>query len=159
MDRSLTDKVTAYLRSHHVLTLATTGPEGVWAAAVFYVNDGFTFYFLSAPASRHSRNLALNPRVAGTIQEDYSDWPQIKGVQFEGEARRIQGAEQAKTLGLYGLKFAVVGQLHQAPPEIVKAMDKVAWFKVVPSRLYFIDNSLGFGHRDEVSLGTEATPA
>lgn len=159
MSNSLSQRVSGYLHDHHVLTLATTGPAGVWAAAVFYVNDGFNFYFLSAPTSRHSQNLALNPQVAGTIQEDYNDWPEIKGVQFEGEARRLQGAEQAQALKLYGQKFAVVGQLSQAPAKIVKAMSKIAWYKVTPTRLYFIDNSLGFGHRDEVPLGTEATLA
>ena len=47
-----------YLNSHHVLTLATHGPEGVWAAAVFYTNDGFRLYFLSAGHTRRARNMA-----------------------------------------------------------------------------------------------------
>ena len=152
MSHSLNDKVLSYLGNHNVLTLATTGPEGVWAAAVFYVNEGFTFYFLSAPTTRHSRNIAHHPTVAGAIQEDYKNWPEIKGIQFEGEARRLEGPEQAKAIELYGRKFPIVGKLDQAPPEIVKAMSKIAWYTVVPTRLYFIDNSRGFGHRDEIPL-------
>lgn len=38
-------------------------------------------------------NLAHDPRVAVTIQEDYSDWLEIKGVQLEGVASEISGAE------------------------------------------------------------------
>jgi hypothetical protein len=32
----------SYLEAHNVATLATNGPEGPWAAAVFYANTGFT---------------------------------------------------------------------------------------------------------------------
>ncbi len=65
------DKALAYLRDHNVMTLATIGAQGLWAAAVFYVNDGFTLYFLSAPTSRHSLNIESQSTVAATIQEDY----------------------------------------------------------------------------------------
>jgi len=149
---SLHEKTLAYLREHNVMTLATSGPQGLWAAAVFYVNDGFTLYFLSAPTSRHSLNIDTRPIVSATIQEDYRDWRAIKGIQLEGEASRIEGAERAAAIARYGSKFPIVGNLAQAPAEIVKAMSRIVWYKVVPVRLYFIDNSLGLGHRDEVPL-------
>ncbi|HBY99625.1 MAG TPA: pyridoxamine 5'-phosphate oxidase [Chloroflexi bacterium] len=152
MSRSLRDKALAYLRAHNVMTLATTGPRGLWAAAVFYVNEGFTLYFLSAPTSRHAMNIEAHPGIAATIQEDYRDWPEIKGIQLEGEAHRVEGVERATVVLRYGAKFPVVGNLPQAPKEIVTAMNRIAWYKVIPSRLYLIDNSLGFGHRDEVPL-------
>jgi uncharacterized protein YhbP (UPF0306 family) len=148
----LRDKALAYLHDHNVMTLATTGPHGLWAAAVFYVNDGFTLYFLSAPSSRHSLNIEAQATVSGTIQEDYKDWREIQGVQLEGEARRIEGSEQAVAIARYGLKFPIVGNLASAPTEIVKALSRTVWFKVVLTRLYFIDNTLGLGHRDEVPL-------
>ena len=141
-----------YLRNHNVLTLATYGPEGLWAAAVFYVNEGFTFYFLSSPNSRHSRNLTKCPDVVGTIQEDYKNWSEIKGIQFEGEAQQLEGVEQAEAIRHYGAKFPLVGNLDQATTEIVTAMSKITWYKIIPMHLYFIDNSLGFGHRDEMLL-------
>ena len=141
-----------YLHGHHVLSLATQGGAGLWAAAVFYVSDGFTLYFLSSPASRHCLNLAQDPRVSATIQEDYADWPEIKGVQLEGNAREISGDEELHARKLYGGKFPVVGKLAQAPTAIVKAMAKVRWYKIVPERLYFIDNAAGFGHRDEIDF-------
>ena len=149
---SLREKTLAYLSDRNVMTLATIGPQGLWAAAVFYVNDGFTLYFLSAPTSRHSLNIEAQPTISAAIQEDYKDWREIKGIQLEGEARRIEGAEQAAAISRYGLKFPIVGNLATAPAEIVKAMSRIAWYKVVPTRLYFIDNSLGLGHRDGVPL-------
>lgn len=149
---ALRQTVLEYLHDHNVMTLATHGPQGLWAAAVYYVNDGFTLYFLSSPESRHSRNLAADPVVSATIQEDDGDWRNIKGIQLEGEASRAGGVEQSIAMTRYGLKFPVVGNLAQAPAEIIDAFRRVVWFKVVPSRLFFIDNSLGFGHRDEVRL-------
>ncbi len=150
MTTSLQEKALAYLRDHNVMTLATTGPEGLWAAAIFYVNHGFNLYFLSAPTSRHSLNIEAQPRVAATIQEDYEDWPDIKGIQLEGEVKRITGVEQAAAVARYGLKFPIIANLSQAPEEIVRAMNSIAWYKVIPDRFYLIDNSLGLGHRDEV---------
>lgn len=139
-----------YLRSHHVMTLATQGADGPWAASVFYAADGFTLYFLSSPTSRHSANVASNPRVAVTVQEDYADWPQIKGVQAEGVVAELSRDEEALVRRLYGEKYPVVGKLAQAPAVIVQAMTKVRWYRFVPDRLYFIDNAAGFGQRDEV---------
>jgi uncharacterized protein len=149
---ALRARVLEYLRAHHVMTLATHGRDGPWAAAVFYVNDGFTFHFLSGPKSRHSVNLAANPRVAATIQEDYADWPEIRGVQLEGVASGISGDEEQRARALYGEKYPVVGKIAKAPAAIVAALAKVRWYRIVPERLHFVDNSRGFGHRDEVVL-------
>lgn len=146
------ETVLTYLQDHQVATLATSSNEGPWAAAVFYVNDGFTLFFLSSPTTRHSLNLTQNSRVALTVHEDYSDWLEIKGVQIEGVACEISGEEEQRARRLYGKKFPVVGMLAQAPAAIVKALAKVRWYKVVPRRLYFIDNAAGLGHRDEIIL-------
>lgn len=145
-------KALDYLQGHNVATLATGSGGDIWASALFYVNDGFTLYFLSQPSSRHCLNLGQNPRVAVTIQEDYADWLEIKGVQIEGCAAEISGSEEEKARSLYGQKFPVVGLLAQAPAAIVKALAKVRWYRIVPSRLFFIDNSAGLGHRDEIDL-------
>lgn len=146
----LRTKVLDYLKAHHSLTVASCGAEGVWGAAVFYVNDGFRLYFLSAPTTRHSRNIARDARVAVTIQDDCADWRQIKGIQAEGQAVEVGGAEESRARELYGAKFPVVGKLAQAPAVIVKALTKVRWYRFEPERLYFIDNSAGFGHREAV---------
>ena len=145
-------KALDYLQNHNVMTLATQGIERPWAAAVFYVNEGFNLFFLSLPSSRHALNLEANPWVSATVQEDYRNWHEIKGIQLEGKAIRIEGVEQAAAAVRYGLKFPVVGNLTDAPEEIIAALGRIVWFKVAPARLFFVDNSLGFGYRDEVLL-------
>jgi uncharacterized protein YhbP (UPF0306 family) len=132
------------------MTLATIGPEGPWATAVFYVNNGFALYFLSAGHTRHSRDIAGNSRAAAAIQEDYEDWPSIKGIQLEGVVSRLQDAEGRRARSLYEEKYPFI---KNATPQIRLGLARVNWYQLLPSRLHFIDNSKGFGHRDEISLG------
>ena len=141
-----------YLASHNVITLATHGEGGLWAAAVFYVNRDFRIYFLSSPKSRHSLDIEADPQVAATIQEDYGDWPEIKGIQLEGSARRIKGREKEEAVAAFRAKYPLLREFKAAPISIVEAFNRMAWYELTPTRLYFIDNSKDFGHRDEVPL-------
>jgi uncharacterized protein len=152
MADALRARVLAFLEAHHVVTLASVGAEGPWAAAVFYASRGFTLHFLSAPTTRHSRNLAADPRVAATIQEDLADWRAICGVQLEGRVRELEGEEAEEARRTFGLKFPLVAAPAQAPPAIAAALARVRWYELAPARLHFVDNSAGFGHRDEVPL-------
>lgn len=149
MPGALRERVLAYLRTHHVMTLATHGAGGPWAAAVYYANDGFDLCFLSSPASRHCRNLAANPRAAATIQQDYADWTEIKGIQLEGNVAQLRDADERDARALYGDKFPFV---RGAGTTLAQALEKVRWYRMRPERLYFIDNAAGFGQRDEISL-------
>jgi hypothetical protein len=141
-------KMLAYLEAHNVMTLATAGP---WAAAVFYVNDDFTLYFLSSPQTRHAQALAANPRVAITIHEDYADWRSIKGIQLDGVAAQVPAEECTRVRGLYGAKFPLIGEASKTPA-IAKALAKIEWYKVTARSVYFVDNSVAFGHRDRIDF-------
>ena len=132
-----------------MVTVATNGPEGLWAAAVFYAHQGFLFFFLSSGTTRHALNIAVNPSVAATIQGDYDDWPGIKGIQFEGKVIKLNGDEIDRAKRLFSDRFPF---LHAAPKPILMALDKVHWYSLTPDRLFFVDNIQGFGHRDEVPL-------
>jgi uncharacterized protein YhbP (UPF0306 family) len=137
-----------YLEGHHVMTLATSGVEGVWAAAVFYVSEGFDLYFLSAGHTRHGQNLAADGRAAATIQEDYHDWPGIKGIQLEGVVTRLEGEARQAAIERYVGKYPFVA--NPADERMRAALVKVNWYRLRPERLYLIDNSKGLGHRDEI---------
>jgi len=139
-----------YLQAHNVVTLATSGSQGIWAAAVFYASNELQLYFLSSPNSRHCLNLTTNPRIAATIQEDYKSWPEIKGIQLEGVAIKLEGEERDTAILHYGKKYPIVANLDKAPPAIATAFNKVSWYKIVPDALHFIDNEQGFGHRESL---------
>ncbi len=139
-----------YLAAHRVMTLATHGEEGPWAAAVFYANVGFDLYFISSPNSRHCRDIAAMPSAAATVQEDYADWRAIKGVQLEGSVEELAGESVMRAQVLYGEKFPIVRTTESTPAPIAAALEKVRWYRLAARRAYFIDNAAGFGHRDKV---------
>jgi len=143
------ERALTYVASHHVMTLATQGPEGVWAAAVFYAPDGFRLTFLSAAHTRHARDIAASPQVAATIQEDYREWTAIQGIQLEGMVRLLEGGERDAALTRYAARYAF---LQQPIAVIERALSRANWYELRPERLYFVDNSRGFGQRDEIDL-------
>jgi uncharacterized protein YhbP (UPF0306 family) len=145
---NLTPEVAAFRDEHHVLTLATQGAEGPWAAALFYAPAGDDLVFLSAPGSRHGRDLAREPRCAATIQDQEQDWRSIRGIQLEGVATQLAGAEREEARRLYADRFAFV-RPQLAPAAILEALARVQWYRLRVARLLFIDNRLGFGKRQE----------
>jgi uncharacterized protein YhbP (UPF0306 family) len=149
MKDDATARALAYLDGHHVMTLATHGPQGLWAAAVFYASDGWRLFFLSAAHTRHAKNIASSPRVAATIQEDYEDWQAIQGIQLEGTARLLAGRERLAAIALYAAKFQF---LTNPTVAVEAALRRVSWYSLEPERLFFVDNSRGFGQRDEIEL-------
>ncbi|HEY7715007.1 MAG TPA: pyridoxamine 5'-phosphate oxidase family protein [Candidatus Binatia bacterium] len=155
MSVDLKSQVLDYLQSHNTMTLATCAGDTPWAATVFYANDNLELYFFSSPDSRHCQNLSINPRVAVTIQEDYKDWRAIKGIQLEGKVMLIDGLlEKPKAMAVYGRKFADVIKLFTDPASGIfyRAFLKVKFYRVVPEKLFFIDNQQGFGKRQELNL-------
>lgn len=143
----VTETTLAYLRAHRVLTLATQGPAGLWAAAVFYASEGFSLYFLSASDTRHATNILSERRVAGTIHDDDVPWQEIRGIQLEGPVQQLHGAARDQAIAVYVQKFPF---LAEAPEPVQAALEEVSWFRLSPDKLFFIDNQRGFGHRDRI---------
>lgn len=166
------ERILGYLRDHNTLTLATWEAGRPWAAAVFYASDGFDLYFLSDPESRHSVDLAANAEVAVTVQEDYHEWAMIRGVQMEGTAQVLEAEEDlAKAVAVYVEKYPFVAgylRLMMSPFARVaifldRFMEKLSFiphlpatparfYRVVPRRVWFTDNTVKFGNRDQLEI-------
>lgn len=143
------------LATCQVLTLATSGPRGPWAASVFYASDGqFRLYFVSDASTRHARDMVADPRVALAIGPEPAGWHEVRGLQIEGEATCLAGAEREVALSLYLAKFPAIAALHSAPStkdeELIAArLLHTPFWCVTPRLIRLIDNSRGFGHREE----------
>ena len=146
--------VMAYMAERHSLTLATSGSEGPWATGVYFACDGLTLYFLSDPASRHCQDIAANPRVAAAIHEDYKDWREIRGIQLEGTAEPVMAtADRARAWEVYLAKFPFVRQFRVGDAlEIMGRAIRSQFYRIVPTRVLYLDNRKGFSHRDELIL-------
>ena len=156
-EKELRKIILEYLEGHHTLSLATEGNGAPHAASVFYVNMGFNIYFVSSPTSRHGINLSANPTVSATINEDYSRWRTIKGIQLEGSVKTLGGIWEKGRIGLaFVKKFPDVSDFFSSPKKlgekVFRKVEDVKFYKLTPSRIYFINNELGFGHREELTL-------
>ena len=155
MSDLLKQQILDYLETHNTMTLATCSGDVPWAATVFYATNDLRLYFFSVPDSRHCQNLAANPRVAVTIQEDYRDWRKIKGIQLEGTVTAVDGlVEKTKAMAVYARKYPEIIKLFTNPASglFYQAFLKVKFYCIIPERLFFIDNEQGFGKRQELAI-------
>jgi uncharacterized protein len=155
MSDELKQQVLSYLESHNTMTLGTCFQDVPWAATVFYASDDLKLYFFSVPDSRHCQNLAANPRVAATIQEDYKNWQEIKGIQLEGRVILVDSlTEKAKAMAVYARKYPEVIKLFTNPSSGVfyRAFLKVKFYCVTAEKVFYIDNAQGFGKRQELVI-------
>ncbi len=148
MALTLPPEVAEFLTAHHVMTLATQGTGGPWAAAVFYAPDGDDLVFLSSPSSRHCTDLAADPRCAATIHPETLDWRSIQGIQLEGQVDELTGEDRARAQQLYAERFPFV-RPGGAPAAIAVALARVRWYRLRIAHLHFIDNARGFGQREQ----------
>jgi len=134
------------------MSIATTGTDGIWNTAVFYVNQRFDLFFVSPPDTQHCRNLAQTPEVAITIHEDYADWRAIKGLQIGAVAHKVDADRQGSVIDLYKKKFAFLNDTAVVVEKILRALHKSTWYQLTPSKIFFVDNERGFGNRLEIPI-------
>ncbi len=58
-------------------------------------------------------------------------------------------ADNAPARALYAAKFTFLGALAQAPAALREAFARVSWYEVTLTQGRLVDNTRGFGHRDE----------
>jgi len=71
-------------------------------------------------------------------------------LKFEGTVEQVSAAEEAGIRERYGKKFPIAADPAAVPAAIAAAFAKVRWYRLAAARAYFVDNSAGFGHRDQV---------
>lgn len=138
-----------FLAGQSTLTLATVNAAGEpLAASLFFVSDAaLNVYWVSGAHSRHSVNLAANPRAAVTVHNITWTWTEIAGVQMEGQVAVVPaGAAWQDVWALYERKFPFVAAFQAE-------VSRSNFYHFSPAWARLIDNSRGFGHKEEIRLG------
>ena len=138
----------SFLSERISMSLATASPAGSPRVAdVYFVSDAdLNLYFYSDPASRHTRNIQRDPRVAATMRVESMDWHDIRGVQVEGSAEQMDDpADRDRAWRLMCDKFP----FYESFTDVVAHL---GMYRVTPHWIRWIDNSMSFGHKEDFDL-------
>jgi len=142
------EKFQRFLAQRISMSVATTSPTGSPRVAdVYFVSDAdLNLYFYSDPASRHSRNIQRDPRVAVTMRIESMDWHEIQGLQVDGIAE-VMDEPQAhnRAWDLMCKKFPFYRSF-------TDAVASLKMYRVTPKRIRWIDNSVSFGSKEDFDL-------
>ena len=139
------------------MALATARGDLAWAAPVYYVFHNKAFYFFSDPQSQHIRE-ALDSKQASAAIYPYADtWKGIKGIQMSGRIHPVgTGITAIKALRAYIAKYAFTKEFFE-PGQVLDMENFVKRFKVrlyrlEPDLIFYLDNQIKFGFREEIVL-------
>ncbi|MGA3207331.1 MAG: pyridoxamine 5'-phosphate oxidase family protein [Syntrophales bacterium] len=142
MDSDLSNHITEFISECHLCTIATVDTNGKPnASTVFIKNIGMDIFFNTTKDSQKIRNILSNPRVAIAMQK--APLPktdqEIKGIQYDGIAEVLSETGTAEVPEAVMARHRVFNSLKPGQSVIVK---------VTPLKIYIIDYSRGFRHRD-----------
>lgn len=100
-------KIVAFIKKHHVLTLATCVDHQPWCANCFYsfLEEEAAFVFTSGYETRHVKETLENNKVAGSVVLETGIVGKIQGIQFSGRMEIPQGEMIEKTRNAYLKRF------------------------------------------------------
>ena len=140
-------KIIKLLKLHHVMTLATTSPQGPWTAHCFYayLPEHNALVFTTDPETRHGRDMLANPAVSAGICLETKIIGKIQGLQLTGTATPslphslTPSHSSARTAYLLRFPFALAAKLD-------------LWILDI-DYIKMTDNRLGFGVKLEWRRG------
>ncbi len=155
--RELTVMAHQLVAEQNTLTLATADGVTAWAAPVYYVFLKSTFYFLSAPDSRHITEALGSDQASAAVHAAASTWKEIKGLQMTGRIRAVKpGLEAVRVLRAYLKKYPFTTEFFKdnVALDLNTFADRfgVKLYGFVPSLVYYLDNQIRFAFRQEVTL-------
>jgi uncharacterized protein len=133
-------RMTDFIGEHHILTLAIARDNIPYCATCYYayLPEINRFVVTSGPETRHVRDVVEggNYRVAGTIALETRIVGKIRGIQFTGEIRSLEGDDLKKARSAYLRRFP-----------IARLMPDLHLWAVDPEYIKMTDNRLGFGKK------------
>jgi general stress protein 26 len=94
------------------MTLATVDADGIpWASPVWFAHANHAnFFWISRPETRHSQNIASNPRIAIVIFDSRTPIDTGRGVYLEAEANEVaDDAEVERIMAIFSERSVAQG--------------------------------------------------
>ena len=131
--------VAQVLAEASALTLATGDGDRLWAATLYFVEEGPDIYCAVKPNSKTIQNLKITPRVAITVD---SGKP----------SRFLQGTGRAALMGPAAEEPSVVERLIARNPQMARFLESThncQLVKIVVEKYYVTDHTRGAAPREE----------
>ena len=133
-------RIIDFIGEHHIMTIAISRNNLPWCATCYYtyLKDKNQFIVTSDHETRHIRDVVEgnNYRVAGAIALETKFVGKIRGIQFTGILKFLEGDELKKAKSAYLSCFP-----------IARLMADMHLWTIEPEYIKMTDNRLGFGKK------------
>jgi uncharacterized protein YhbP (UPF0306 family) len=147
-DDLLRSQLYVFLNRHHVLNMSYIAAGAPAACAVWFATtEALTMYYVSSFKTHHGSTLKSGGQVAFTVQKDDQDWRLIMGVQGKGYCTPVTPEQRNIAWETYSKRFPFVIQPFA---DLAQALSAITLWSIRPTWLRLIDNTKGFGHKEEL---------
>lgn len=135
--KKIEQRVIDFIAEHHIFTLATSYENKPYTSTCFYVymSDINLFVFTSDKTTRHIQEAEQQQFVAGAIALETSIVGKIRGIQFTGIMKELDGDLLSAAHKAYIKKFPIA------------ILAKTTLWGITPDFIKMTDNRLGFGKK------------
>lgn len=134
------------------MQVATAKDNQPWACSVYFAyDDNLNLFWISTPQRRHSQEIEQNEKVAGTIVLPHTPGDKVRGLQFQGIAKKlIHPNEMKHAIEVYAKRM---GMKEKRQQDILMGKDNHAPYMIQPT-LYVLFDEVNFpmGPRQELKL-------
>jgi nitroimidazol reductase NimA-like FMN-containing flavoprotein (pyridoxamine 5'-phosphate oxidase superfamily) len=105
------DIARAIIDANRYMTIGSADADGTpWATPVWFAPDGYReFFWVSSPDARHSRNIAVRPRVSIVIFDSQVPEGEGQAVYMSALAEQLDGDERERGIGIFSRHSEVSG--------------------------------------------------
>ncbi len=137
MSEDLKELIPNYLKEARMMQLATCANNQPWNCTLYFASDReMNIYWISKADTRHSQEIAQNPKVALAIPVKFDDLT-VVGLQAEGEANIVEDANEIKAkVKLYSDKFNRGEDWYQ---EFLESKNPHKLYRFKPTRFVIFD--------------------
>jgi PAS domain-containing protein len=104
------------------MTLGTADEAGrPWASPVYFAVARYReFFWVSSPAARHSRNIAVRPQIAIVIFDSRTPINTGRAVYMSALAAELTGAELERGIGVFSARSLEHGDAEWTPAHVLE---------------------------------------
>ncbi|KUO49625.1 MAG: hypothetical protein APF76_00135 [Desulfitibacter sp. BRH_c19] len=144
------ETMSAYLKQHSILTLATIGADGNPVLdTVDYMWTGESLFFFTDLRSRKAANMKNNPYIAAIVTEQDAEFLTAKSVEIYGT---VKICEEPAKIGAYMQNFMTRRPQFASLPPNPEIQHNMAVYEIIPTKLRMLDNTIAPGNIDELEI-------